>query len=52
MKDAIVVDANDVKDILAKHFEVPPENVIKSQYSYTVILDKKPEKPSADKLGM
>lgn len=45
MKDAIVVDANDVKEILAEHFHVPPENVIKSQYSYTVILERKPEKP-------
>ena len=48
MKDAIVVDANDVKDILAKHFDVPPENVIKSQYSYTVILDKKTATTSAE----
>ena len=40
MRDAIVVDANDVKEIIAKHFNVPQENVIKSQYSYTVILNK------------
>ena len=45
MRKAIVVDANDVKGILADHFHVPPENVIKSQYSYTVILDKQEEKP-------
>ena len=49
MKDAIVVDANDVKDILAKHFDVPQENVIKSQYSYTVILDKKTATTSDEK---
>ena len=40
MKNAIVVDANDVKEILAKHFNVSVEDVIKSQYSYTVIVDK------------
>ena len=38
MRKALVVDANDVKAILAKHFDVPSENVIKSQYSYTVII--------------
>lgn len=40
MKQAIVVDANDVKSILAEHFEVPEANIIKSQYSYTIILEK------------
>lgn len=40
MKQAIVVDANDVKKILAEHFGVPEENVIKSQYSYTIIVEK------------
>lgn len=39
MKNAIVVDANDVKEILAKHFGVKPDDVIKSQYSYTVVMD-------------
>lgn len=43
MKNAVVVDANEVRTILAEKFQVPVENVIKSQYSYTVILDKKPE---------
>jgi len=40
MKEAIVVDMNDVKAILAEHFKVKPENIIKSQYSFTVIKDK------------
>ena len=40
MKNAIVLDTNDVKMILAKHFDVPEENVIKSQYTYTVITEK------------
>lgn len=41
MKQAVVVDANEVREILAEKFQVPVENVIKSQYSYTVILPQK-----------
>lgn len=40
MKQAVVIDANEVREILAEKFKVPVENVIKSQYSYTVILEK------------
>jgi hypothetical protein len=40
MKEALVIDANDVKKILAEKFGVPEENVIKSQYSFTVITEK------------
>lgn len=43
MKQAVVIDANEVREILAEKFKVPIENVIKSQYSYTVILAKKEE---------
>lgn len=43
MKQAVVVDANDIKAILSKHFGVPEENIIKSQYSFTVILENKEE---------
>ena len=43
MKSAVVVDANDMKEILAKHFGVKPENVIKSQYTWTVVLDETKE---------
>lgn len=39
MKKAVVADANDIKEILAAHFGVKPENVIKSQYSYTIMFD-------------
>lgn len=39
MKKAVVIDANEVKAILAEKFGVPESNVIKSQYSYTVILE-------------
>ena len=43
MRKAIVVDADDVKKILAEKFGVDEKNIIKSQYSYTVITDKDPE---------
>lgn len=43
MKQAVVIDANEVREILAEKFCVPIENVIKSQYSFTVILEKKEE---------
>lgn len=38
MKKAVVIDGNDIKKILAERFGVPESDVIKSQYSYTVIL--------------
>lgn len=41
MREAFVVDANDVKKILAEHFGVPVENVIKSQYSFTIVKEEK-----------
>lgn len=43
MRQAVVIDSNEVREILAEKFEVPVENVIKSQYSFTVILEKKEE---------
>ena len=43
MKKAIVVDADDIKKILAEKFGVDEKNIIKSQYSYTVITDEDPE---------
>ena len=44
MKKAIVVDQNDIKKILAGHFGVPETDVIKSQYTYTVILEEAEER--------
>lgn len=38
MKKAIVIEPNDIKKILAEKYGVPENNVIKSQYSYTVVL--------------
>lgn len=43
MKKAVVVDSNEIKQILADWFKVPAENVIKSQYSYTIITDEDAE---------
>ena len=39
MRNAIVVEPDDIKQILAEKFDVPVKNIVKSQYSYTVILD-------------
>lgn len=44
MKQAIVIETSDIKKLLAEKFNVPEENVIKTQYSFTVILEK--EKPN------
>lgn len=43
MKQAIVLDANDIKRILAEHFGVSESDVIKSQYSYTVVIGDREE---------
>lgn len=40
MKNAVVVESNDIEKILAEKFNVPEENIVKSQYSWTVILEK------------
>lgn len=40
MRKAVVVDADDIKKILAEKFGVDEKNIIKSQYSYTVITDE------------
>ena len=47
MKKAIVIEPNDIKKILAEKYNVPESRVIKSQYSYTVILSSE-EKEDAD----
>ena len=40
MKKAIVIEPNDIKAMLAERYGVPESNIIKSQYSYTIILEK------------
>lgn len=37
MQKGVILDAEDVKKIIAEYFGVEIKNVIKSQYSYTVI---------------
>lgn len=39
MKQAIHYDADDIKKLLAERHNVDPKNVIRNQYSYTVVLD-------------
>ena len=43
MKDAKVLESNDIKAIIAEKFGVPEKNVIQSKYSYTVILEDEEE---------
>lgn len=45
MRKAMVLDADDIKKIIAEKFGVDIKDIIKSQYSYTVIL-KEDAKPS------
>lgn len=46
MKKGIVLDAEDVRKIIAEKFGVKPDKVIKSQYSYTVITEEDANEPS------
>ena len=43
MKKALIIEANDVKKIIAEHFGVKESDVIKSQYSYTVRKEMVPD---------
>ncbi len=45
MRKAVVLDAKDIKRILSEQFKVSEDNVIKSQYSYTVIMEEGAEAP-------
>lgn len=40
VKKALVIDANDIKKMLAEKYDVPESQIIKSQYSYTVVLEE------------
>jgi len=53
MKKAIVVEPADIKKILAEKFHVREDAVIKSQYSYTVVMEgeDEPEERSGDGQG-
>ena len=41
MQDGIILNQDDVKQIIVEKFNVDVKDVIKSQYSYSVILNKK-----------
>lgn len=41
MTEGIILEANDVKKLIAEHYDVPVENVIKAQYSYIVKKEDK-----------
>lgn len=49
MKKALIIEANDVKKIIAEHFGVKESDVIKSQYSYTVALEEEPKEDEEHK---
>lgn len=49
MKPAVVLDTNDINKILAEKFGVPEENIVKSQYTYTVITaETEQEEPTEE----
>ena len=39
MKKGIILEANDLKKIIAEHFNVDESKVIQCQYSWTVVTD-------------
>ena len=39
MKRAIMLEQSDIKKLIAEKYQVSEKNVIKNQFSYTVILD-------------
>lgn len=43
MKNAIVLEQADIKKIIAEKFGVPEKSVIKSQYSFTVMMNEDDE---------
>ena len=46
MKNAILVEQDDIKQMLAEKYKVPISNIVRSQYSYTVILEEDNDKES------
>lgn len=47
MRNAVVYEPEDIKKLLAEKHGVDLKDVIKSQYSYTVILDGKSPDPES-----
>lgn len=44
MKQGIILESDDVKKIIAEHFKVEEKDVIKSQYTYTVVTHESEKK--------
>lgn len=51
MKKAVHYDADDIKEILAKRHNVDQKNVIRNQYSYTVVLEEDVEEETAEQMA-
>lgn len=51
MKPAIVYDTEDIKALLAEKHGVQPKDVIRNQYSYTVVLEGKEGEPDGTGRG-
>jgi len=45
MQKAIILSTNDIKEIIAQKYGVPTKNVVKSQYSFTVITETDGKEP-------
>lgn len=43
MKKGIILESDDIKKIIAEHFKVEEKDVIKSQYTYTVVTHNSQE---------
>lgn len=48
MKNAIVLEQSDIKKMIAEKYQVPESNIIKSQYTYSVILEEIPHEDRED----
>lgn len=40
MRDGVILSTDEVREIIAEHFDVPIECVLKAKYSYIVAMDK------------
>ena len=40
MKNGKILSQQDVKEIIAEHFNIPIENVINTKYSYIIVEDE------------
>lgn len=47
---AIFLKREDIRKIIAEKYNVPEENIVQSQYSYTVTLEDMEEDDDEDKL--